>query len=269
MRQDARQRIHADYCGPFLNKYYALAVMDSYSRWTEVFLTTSPNSEFTQYALRKLFSREGVPIVLVTDNGSHFTAKPLKYWLKGLGCRHLFTAPRHPQSNGLAENFVRTLKSAINSISPVTFHDLDRGIDNFLMQYKNAAHSITGKSPAELFKSRSLRTNLECIGTADVTFFKCNDLRPSTGVVIGRNGNRMVTVLNREGLSSHRRHVDQVEFNARDASDEHETNTEPENPTLRRSERLRFQPIRDYKHPHAHSTCGGCGEHLLYSVHSV
>ncbi|KER24566.1 hypothetical protein T265_07798 [Opisthorchis viverrini] len=209
------QRIHADYCGPFLNKYYALVVVDSYSRWTEVFLTTSPSSEFTQYALRKLFSREGVPIVLVTDNGSHFTAKSLEYWLKGLGCRHLFTAPRHPQSNGLAENFVRTLKSAINSISPVTFHDLDRGIDNFLMQYRNAAHSITGKSPAELFKSRSLRTNLECIGTADVTFFKGNDLRPSTGVVIGRNGNRMVTVLDLEDLSSHRRHVDQVEFNAR------------------------------------------------------
>ncbi|KER26092.1 hypothetical protein T265_06572 [Opisthorchis viverrini] len=84
------------------------------------------------------------------------------------------------------------------------------------MQHRNAAHSLTGKSPAELFKSRSLRTNLECIGTADVTFFKGNDLRPSTGVVIGRNGNRMVTVLDLEDLSSHRRHVDQVEFNARE-----------------------------------------------------
>ncbi|KER33037.1 hypothetical protein T265_00946 [Opisthorchis viverrini] len=122
------------------------------------------------------------------------------------------------RSNGLDENFVRTLKSAINSISPVSFHDLDRGIDNFLMQYRNGAHSITGKSPAELFKSRSLRTNLECIGTVDVTFFKGNDLRPTSGVVSGSNGNRMVTVLGLEHLSSHRRHVDQVEFNARGLS---------------------------------------------------
>ncbi|GAA57730.1 hypothetical protein CLF_113131 [Clonorchis sinensis] len=39
--------------------------------------------------------------------------KSLEEWLNGLGCRHLFTAPRHPQSNGFAENFVRTLKSAL------------------------------------------------------------------------------------------------------------------------------------------------------------
>ncbi|GAA56018.1 hypothetical protein CLF_109660, partial [Clonorchis sinensis] len=192
---EAFQRVHADYCGPFLGKYYALIVIDAYSRWPEVFLTMSPSAEFTQQALRKVFSHEGVPTVLVTDNGTHFTAKFLEEWLKGLGCRHLFTAPRHPQSNGLAENFVRTLKSAIISFSPTTFVELDRGIDNFLMQYRNAVHSFTGKSPALLFKSRSLRTSLDCAKTADVTFFKGNDLRPATGIVLSSTGKRMVTIL--------------------------------------------------------------------------
>ena len=69
------QWVHADYCGPFLGKYYALVIIDAFSRWPEVFLTTSCNAEFTQRALRKVFSREGVPAALVTDNGSHFTAK--------------------------------------------------------------------------------------------------------------------------------------------------------------------------------------------------
>ena len=32
------QHIHADYCGPFLDKFYALVVVDSYSRWPEVYL---------------------------------------------------------------------------------------------------------------------------------------------------------------------------------------------------------------------------------------
>ncbi|GAA49584.1 hypothetical protein CLF_103257 [Clonorchis sinensis] len=168
--------------------------------------------------MRKVFSHEGVPTALVTDNGTRFTAKSLGEWPKGLGCRHLFTATRHPQSNGLAENFVRTLKSAITSFSPTSFVELDLGIDNLLMHYRNAVHFVTGKSPAFLFKSRSLRTSLDCTKTADVTFFKGNDLRPATGIILSSNGKRMVTILDLDDLSCHRRHIDQVEFNIRSQS---------------------------------------------------
>ena len=66
------QRIHADDCGPFLGTFYALVVVDSYSRWPEVYFTTHPTAQFTQQALRKLFSHEDVPMVSVTDNGTHF-----------------------------------------------------------------------------------------------------------------------------------------------------------------------------------------------------
>ncbi|CAH8521992.1 unnamed protein product, partial [Schistosoma intercalatum] len=41
---EAWQRIHADYCGPFLGEYYALVVIDSSSKWPEIFFTTSPSS---------------------------------------------------------------------------------------------------------------------------------------------------------------------------------------------------------------------------------
>ena len=49
-------------------------------------------------------------MVLVTDNGSHFAADAVTNWLNDIGCRYLFTAPRHSCSNGQTENFVRTLK---------------------------------------------------------------------------------------------------------------------------------------------------------------
>ena len=71
------QRIHADYCGPFLGKYYVLVVMDSFGRWPEVFLTTSANADFTKSVFKKLFRREDIPLVLVADNGTHFTADHL------------------------------------------------------------------------------------------------------------------------------------------------------------------------------------------------
>ena len=118
------QRVHADYCGPFLGKYYALVLEDAYSKFPEVILTESATVEFTKRALQKYFAREGIAQVLVTDNGTHFPAKDLQDWLKSIGCSPIFTAPRHPQSNGLAENFVRTLKTAINVATVKDFYSL-------------------------------------------------------------------------------------------------------------------------------------------------
>ena len=81
------------------------------------------------------------------------------------------------------------------------------------MQYRNSSHSTTNKSPAQLFKSRTLRTNLKCIDSAEVTYFKGNDLRPSTGIVLSKIGKRMLNILDLNDLSNHRRHIDQVRFN--------------------------------------------------------
>ncbi|VDP84558.1 unnamed protein product [Echinostoma caproni] len=108
--------------------------MDFYSRWPEVYFTTSPSAEFTIRELRKTFSGGGFPHDNVTDNGSHYTAKKVTYWLNPVSCRYILTPPRDPQSNGSAENFVRTLKSAIASANPSTFNELDRSFHNFLMQ---------------------------------------------------------------------------------------------------------------------------------------
>ncbi|VDP20771.1 unnamed protein product [Echinostoma caproni] len=182
------QRIHVDYCGPFFNKYYALVIVDSYSRWPEVYFATTPSSEFTIRALRKTFSREGSRMHIVTDNGSHFTAKKVTDWLNSVSCRHVLNPPRHSQSNGAAVNVVRTLKSIIASVNPSKFDELDRGADNFLMQYRKVVHSTTGHVPAKLFKSPVLRTNLLRLESAEVIYHRGNDLRPSRGIVLDNMG---------------------------------------------------------------------------------
>ncbi len=68
------QRIHVDYCGPFLRQYYTLILIDSYSKLPEVFLTTKADGAFTKLAMWTTFSREGAPLTVVTDNGTHFTS---------------------------------------------------------------------------------------------------------------------------------------------------------------------------------------------------
>ena len=254
------QRIHVDYCGPFLGKYYALVIIDSYSKWPEVFLTDSNSAEFSKKACSRLFSREGIPSVLVSDNGSHFAAAHFTDWLKTIGCRHLFTAPRHPCSNGLAENFVRTLKSAIQSLKPSTFAQLDQGIENFLLQYRNCRHSTTNEIPSKMFKGRILRSHLQCINSSDVTFFKGNDLRPSKGVVLQNIGKRMLKILDVEDLSEHRRHIDQVRFDIAEIPNQeyvHEDDIAIKDEP-RRSERLKLKTRIDYRKLNENSSTGGC-----------
>ncbi len=137
-------------------------------------------------------SREGVPL---TDNGTPFTSSVVQYWLKSSGCRHVFTAPRHPESNGLAENFVKTLKNAVEAMILAPFQNLEQCIDSFLLQYWNAKHATTVESPSKLFKNRALRTSMHNVSSADVTIFKGTSQKRSCGVIMQNLGNRMVTII--------------------------------------------------------------------------
>ena len=203
------QRLHMDYCGPFLGRFYALVLVDAFSRFPEVFITTSATATFTKRALRRFFAREGVPQVVVSDNGRHFTGDELQSWLRSLSCESIFTAPRHPCSNGLAENFVKSLKAAIFANSPTTEDELNQTIDTFLLQYRNSTHATTGKPPAEIFRGRNLRMpgNLD---STSVTFFRGNNSTPCRGLLLAAIGNRMFDVLDLDDGSIHRRHKDQV-----------------------------------------------------------
>ncbi len=111
----------ADYCGPFLKQYYALILIDSYSKWPDVFLTTKADGAFTKLAMRRTFIREGVPLTVVTDNGTHFTSSEVQDCLKSVGCRQVFTAPRHPESNGLVENKCEDIEERRQSDGPGIF----------------------------------------------------------------------------------------------------------------------------------------------------
>lgn len=263
------QRVHVDYCGPFLNSYYGLVVIDSYSKYPEVFYTKSMDTAFTIKALRKFFAAEGVPQLLVSDNGPQFRSQEFSSWLRSIGTTHIFTPPRHPQSNGQAENFVRTLKTAIKSASITSSEDLFEFTDSLLLQYRSAEHSTTKKTPSLLFKSRQLRPSA-AMDTARVVFRKGNAQFQQGGIIIGQRGNACVEIVDTNDGSIHIRHRDQIYIppttSPEVATQEEATATEDVSPTtvdtghgnstttspqqqpLRRSQRQRRPPIwhKDY-----------------------
>ncbi|XP_016343694.1 uncharacterized protein LOC107689988 [Sinocyclocheilus anshuiensis] len=80
---DALPVLCADVC-PFEGHMY-LVVVDAHSKWPKVCVMDSTTSAKTIQVLRTLFSRYGLPEVLVSDNGPQFTSEEFQTFLKANG----------------------------------------------------------------------------------------------------------------------------------------------------------------------------------------
>jgi hypothetical protein len=153
------QRIHVDYAGPFQGHMFLL-VIDAYSKWPEVKKMKVTTSTATINAMRDIFSRNGLPNVLVSDNGPQFVSDEFSHFMKMNGITHKRSAPFHPATNGQAERFVQTFKHFMKKNSNVPIH---QRLCNFLLTYRNTPSVTTKRSPAELLMNRSLRTRLDLL----------------------------------------------------------------------------------------------------------
>ena len=84
-----------------------LVVCDYFSGFIEV---ERLQSTTTAAVSKALFARYGVPDVLVTDNGPQFASAEFVSFAGQWGFQHVTSSPHYPQSNGRAENAVKTVK---------------------------------------------------------------------------------------------------------------------------------------------------------------
>ena len=148
--------------------------------------------------------------VLVTDSGTHFMDTNFDNWLHDLNIHHMYTAPQHPKSSELAENFVKTIKSAILAAEIHDIIDLERAIYAFLFQYQNAVHKTTNQCPSVLFCQEILWHPIICY--ANVLFCCGNDLHFANGIVVQNLGNKIVKILDISDDTIHHRHMEQIHY---------------------------------------------------------
>ena len=134
-------------------------LVDAYSKWIEVYVTSKMTSEVTIDKLREAFAAHGIPQTLVSDNGPCFTSKEFAKFVKMNGVRHVRSAPYHPATNGLAERAVQTVKSALRKMSG----PLHTRMSQFLLSYHITPQSTTTQTPAELLMNRKLRTRINTV----------------------------------------------------------------------------------------------------------
>lgn len=74
---------------------------------------TNTTVSTTIAALRDIYSRHGLPEILVSDNGPQFTTRDFEQFCANNGILHHTSAAYKPSTNGEAERVVQILKSTI------------------------------------------------------------------------------------------------------------------------------------------------------------
>lgn len=128
-----------------------LLVVDYLSRYPEVIKLSSTTSRSIITALKSVFSRHGVPETLLSDNGPQYASQEFAEFAAAYDFQHTTSSPHYPQSNGLAERTVKTVKKLLREADDPYMASL---------AYRATPLPWCDVSPAELLFGRRVRSSL-------------------------------------------------------------------------------------------------------------
>lgn len=148
-----------DLLGPLPSGDYLLVVVDYFSRYKEIKITKSITSSDMIKLLKEIFSRLGYPVTITADNGKQFVSQEFRNYLQECGIVLHSTIPYWPQQNGEVERQNRSILKRIK-ISQIEKKNWKEELLYYLMMYNSTPHSVTGKTPSELFYKRQFRDKI-------------------------------------------------------------------------------------------------------------
>ena len=142
----AFQEISCDFKGPFHDSYYALCFMDLFTRWPDVYFSTSTSFESNKKHFDSYFCDHGFPKILKSDSGPPFNGEPFKKYLEERRIEHHPVIPETPWANGEVENFMKSIRKAYD-ISRLKKWDYKEFIKRMVMVKRATPHPATKVSP--------------------------------------------------------------------------------------------------------------------------
>jgi len=146
-------KVGTDLCE--LNGRSLFVVCDYFSNYIEVESLNTTTTQAVCKALKILFARYGVPDILVTDNGPQFSSAEFATFTKAWSFEHSTSSPYYPQSNGKAENAVKTVKRLFTKCK-----EAGQSEYRALLDWRNTPTEGVGTSPAQRFLGRRCKTLL-------------------------------------------------------------------------------------------------------------
>ena len=105
-----------------------------------------------------IFSRNGMPKTLVSNNAPEFCDEDFNLWLKKRGWKPYKTPAYHPQSNGLVERMVQTVKMGQKACFQQK-EKIEVFLTRLLLSYHTIPHAGRLESPSALM-GRQIRAPL-------------------------------------------------------------------------------------------------------------
>ena len=102
-----------------------------------------------------LFSIEGYPDEIVSDNGPPFQSKEFAKFLSSLGIKHTTSSPGYPRSNGFIERHIQTVKNMLSKSSNT------QSFQEVLADLRTTRIGTGLPSPAEILHGRNLTTRAQ------------------------------------------------------------------------------------------------------------
>ena len=164
-----------DLVGPFPPaKYgyrYVLTAICMGSKWPEAIPLKSETARAVASGMMEIFARTGIPLQLLSDQGSQFLGSLVKHLCKDLGIDQLKTAPYHPECNGVVERMHGTLGPMLTKASQLGLDWVEQ-LPFALFALRSAPNRDTGFSPYQLVYGHRVRTPLDILhqGWAEVEF---------------------------------------------------------------------------------------------------
>lgn len=99
----------------------------------------------------------GVPLRILSDQGTHFNNALMTAFTQLLGCHHIKSTPYHPATNGAVERFNSTFERQVAKLVDKRVNDWDMHVKSVVFAYNTGQHATTNFSPYELQFGRPAR----------------------------------------------------------------------------------------------------------------
>lgn len=151
-----------DIAGPFpvttRNNKYFIVIVDTFTKWSEIYpLIDTQAKSVADVVVNEWISRYGVPIHILSDQGTNFQSMLLEMLYEYLDIRRLRTTAFHPQCDGESERFIQTVKNMISSYVDENQTNWDTHLMMLAFAYNSSIHSSTKVTPFELTFGRKPR----------------------------------------------------------------------------------------------------------------
>ena len=155
-----------DLVGPFpAAKYgykYLLTAICMGSKWPEAIPLKVQNAKAVATGMVEVFARTGIPLQLLSDQGSQFLGSMVKHLCRDLRIDQLKTAPYHPETNGVVERMHGTLVPMLTKASQMGMDWVEQ-LPFALFALRSAPNKDTGFSPYQLVYGHRVRTPLDVL----------------------------------------------------------------------------------------------------------